>query len=113
MNDETESKTTANEPSSERDEKSDAVTTGAEEGSTNRDPITGTPGSHPVATAVGTTSGAIAGALAGAIAGPAGVAVGGVIGAIVGATAGHGSGEELNPTSDEAVESDVSLDDGA
>ena len=74
----------------------------AESTSMNRDPLTGTPGSHPVTTAVGATGGAIAGATAGSFAGPVGTAVGGLIGAIVGAVVGHGSGEELNPTADEA-----------
>jgi hypothetical protein len=67
----------------------------------NRDPITASPGSHPIGTAVGTTGGAVAGAAIGSIVGPAGTAVGSVVGAIVGAAAGHVVGEAVNPTAEE------------
>ena len=67
----------------------------------NRDPITNSPGSHPIGTAVGTTGGAVAGALIGSIGGPGGSAIGGVVGAIVGAAAGHVMGEAVYPTAEE------------
>jgi hypothetical protein len=67
----------------------------------NRDPITNSPGSHPIGTAVGTTGGVVAGALIGSIGGPGGSAIGGVVGAIVGAAAGHVMGEAVYPTSEE------------
>jgi hypothetical protein len=69
----------------------------------NRDPITGSPGSHPVGTGVGTAVGTAIGAAAGALGGPAtaaaGAAVGGAIaGGLVGAAAGHAAGEKIDPT---------------
>ncbi len=71
----------------------------------NRDPITGTPGAHPLGTGIGAASGAMAGAAMGIAAGPIGTAVGGVVGAVVGGLAGKGVGEAVNPTgeSDETV----------
>lgn len=74
----------------------------AEAKAMNRDPITGSPGSHPIGTGIGTTGGMVAGAVVGSIAGPIGTAVGGVVGAIVGAAAGHGVGEAANPTEEDA-----------
>ncbi len=74
----------------------------AEASAMNRDPITGSPGSHPVGTGIGTTGGMIAGAAAGSLAGPVGTVVGGVVGAIVGAAAGHSVGEAVNPTEEDA-----------
>ena len=69
----------------------------------NRDPITGSPGSHPVGTAVGATGGGVAGATAGAVVGgPVGAMVGGVVGAVAGAAAGHLGGEAINPTAENA-----------
>ncbi len=57
----------------------------ANEADLNRDPITGTPGAHPLGTGAGAASGAVAGAAAGmAVGGP----LGGMIGAAVGAVAG-------------------------
>ena len=56
----------------------------------NRDPITGTPGAHPVGTGVGAAAGGAAGAAAGAVGGPLGMAAGAVIGAVVGGLAGKG-----------------------
>ncbi len=64
----------------------------------NRDPITGTPGAHPVGTGVGAAGGAAAGAALGSMAGPIGTAVGGVVGAVAGGLAGKGVGEAVNPT---------------
>ena len=64
----------------------------------NRDPITGTPGAHPVGTGVGAAGGAAAGAAVGAIAGPVGAAVGLVAGAVAGGLAGKGVAEKIDPT---------------
>ncbi|MCW1886024.1 hypothetical protein OKA04_14900 [Luteolibacter flavescens] len=68
----------------------------------NEDPITGEPGSHPVAVGVGTAAGAAAGGAVGAIAGPVGAAVGAVVGGIAGAVSGKAGGEAVNPTVEEA-----------
>lgn len=64
----------------------------------NRDPITGTPGAHPVGVGVGGVSGAVAGAFVGAFGGPIGMLVGSGIGAIAGAAAGKGVAERIDPT---------------
>lgn len=64
----------------------------------NRDPITGTPGSHPLGTGVGAAGGAVAGAAVGAIFGPIGALVGGAVGAIGGGAAGHAVAERVDPT---------------
>ncbi|MDZ4685874.1 MAG: hypothetical protein SH850_12465 [Planctomycetaceae bacterium] len=69
----------------------------------NRDPITGTPGAHPVATGVGAAvGGAATGALAGAVAGPVGAAVGAVVGGVAGGLAGKAAGEGIDPTAEDA-----------
>ncbi len=68
----------------------------------NADPITGEPGSHPVATAVGGLGGAAAGAAIGALGGPLGALIGGAIGAVVGGGAGSAAGEAFDPTIEEA-----------
>src|SRR5688572_26056720 len=64
----------------------------------NRDPITGTPGAHPVGTGVGAAGGGAAGAAIGMAAGPVGAAVGATVGAIAGGLAGKGAAEAVNPT---------------
>lgn len=64
----------------------------------NRDPLTGTPGAHPVGTGLGAAGGAGAGAAIGAMAGPIGAGIGAAIGGIVGGLAGKGGGEAVNPT---------------
>jgi len=64
----------------------------------NRDPITGTPGSHPVGTGLGSAGGAAVGAVTGALFGPIGMLVGGTIGAIAGGAAGHAAAEQVDPT---------------
>jgi hypothetical protein len=74
----------------------------AEAKAMNRDPITGSPGSHPVGTGIGTAGGMVAGAAVGSMAGPIGAAVGGVVGAVVGAAAGHGVAEAVDPTAEDA-----------
>lgn len=67
----------------------------------NRDPISGTPGSHPVGVGVGGTVGGVAaGALAGTLFGPIGTLVGAAAGAIAGAAAGKGIAERLDPTAE-------------
>ncbi len=68
----------------------------------NRDPISGTPGAHPVGTGVGAAvGGAAAGAATGSVAGPVGTAVGAAVGAVIGGLAGKGIGEKINPTLEE------------
>ena len=66
----------------------------------NRDPITGTPGSHPVGTGIGAAAGGVAaGAAAGTLAaGPVGTVVGAAVGAVVGGLAGKAVAEKLDPT---------------
>lgn len=68
----------------------------------NRDPITGTPGAHPVGTGVGSASGALAGAAFGAMGGPAGALAGMVAGAVVGGLSGKIVAEQVNPTAEDA-----------
>lgn len=66
----------------------------------NRDPLTGTPGSHPVGTGIGAAAGGVAaGALAGTLAaGPVGTVVGAAVGAVAGGLAGKAVAEKLDPT---------------
>ena len=72
----------------------------------NRDPITGEPGSHPVATTIGAAVGISAGvaaavalgATAGTALGPVGTLVGAVVGGIFGGGVGHQIGEDIYPT---------------
>ena len=64
----------------------------------NRDPITGTPGSHPVGTGIGAAGGGALGAAIGAVGGPAGVVAGAAIGAVAGGLAGKGVAEVVDPT---------------
>ena len=67
--------------------------------SANRDPITGTPGAHPVGVGVGAAAGgAAAGAAAGTVAGPVGTIVGAAIGAVAGGLAGKAAAEAIDPT---------------
>ena len=74
-----------------------------EEANLHRDPITGTPGAHPLGTGTGAASGGIAGAVAGAaVAGPPGALVGGAIGAVAGGLFGKSTAESVNPTTEEA-----------
>lgn len=65
----------------------------------NLDPITGTPGAHPIGTGLGAAlGGAAAGALTGTAAGPLGTLVGASLGAIVGGLAGKSVAESVDPT---------------
>lgn len=68
----------------------------------NRDPITGTPGAHPVGVGVGAAGGGAAGAAIGAIGGPVGMAVGAVAGAVAGGLAGKAVAESVDPTAEDA-----------
>ena len=69
-----------------------------EKGDANRDPITGAPGSHPVATGIGSAAAGTAGAALGAMAGPVGALAGAAIGAAIGGAIGHSAGEAIDPT---------------
>lgn len=68
----------------------------------NRDPITGEPGAHPVGTGVGAAGGAAAGAAIGSVAGPAGTVVGAIVGGVAGGLAGKGAAEAIDPTVEDA-----------
>ena len=69
----------------------------------NPDPVTGTPGSHPVETGVGAAAGGLAaGAALGAAAGPVGAVAGAVVGGLLGGLAGKEVGEQIDPTSQDA-----------
>lgn len=79
------------------------MTTNRNEGTPNRDPITGAPGAHPVGTGLGAAAGGMAaGAAAGTIAGPVGTVIGAAVGAVVGGLAGKGIAESIDPTLEEA-----------
>ena len=74
----------------------------ANENDLNRDPITGTPGAHPLGTGAGAAPGGVAGAVAGmAVGGPIGAAIGAVVGAVAGGLAGKSAAEAVNPTAEE------------
>lgn len=65
----------------------------------NRDPLSGAAGSHPVGTGVGAVAGGVAaGAAVGSVAGPIGTAAGAAVGAVVGGLAGKGIAETIDPT---------------
>jgi hypothetical protein len=64
----------------------------------NRDPITGTPGAHPVGTGLGAVGGGAAGAAIGAIGGPVGAVAGAVVGAVAGGLGGKAAAEAIDPT---------------
>ena len=67
---------------------------------TNRDPITGAPGAHPVGVGLGAAAGGIAaGAAAGTLAaGPVGTVVGAAVGAVAGGLGGNAVAEHFDPT---------------
>jgi hypothetical protein len=74
----------------------------ANEEDLNRDPITGTPGAHPLGTGAGAASGGVAGAAIGMVAGgPVGSVIGAAVGAIAGGLSGKGAAEVVNPTEEE------------
>ncbi len=65
----------------------------------NRDPITGTPGAHPVGVGVGgVVGGAAVGAAAGSVLGPIGTLIGAAVGVVAGGAVGKGVAEKLDPT---------------
>lgn len=65
----------------------------------NRDPISGTPGAHPVGAGVGAAGAGAAGAAIGAVVGgPVGAVAGAVIGGIAGGLGGKAAAEAVNPT---------------
>jgi hypothetical protein len=69
----------------------------------NRDPLTGTPGAHPVGVGAGAAGGGVAGAAVGAaVGGPLGAVGGAVVGAVAGGIAGKGAAEAVNPTAEDA-----------
>ena len=68
----------------------------------NRDPLSGTPGAHPLGTGAGAASGGVAGAAVGmAAGGPVGSMIGAAVGAIAGGLSGKGVAEAVNPTAEE------------
>ena len=74
----------------------------ANEEDLNRDPLTGTPGAHPLGTGAGAASGAVAGSVAGlAVGGPVGGLVGAAVGAVAGGLAGKSAAELVNPTAED------------
>ena len=74
----------------------------ANEEDLNRDPITGTPGAHPLGTGAGAASGGVAGAAVGtAVGGPVGGVIGAAVGAVAGGLAGKSAAEAVNPTAEE------------
>ena len=70
----------------------------ANEEDLNRDPITGTPGAHPLGTGVGAVVGGLSGAAA---AGPLGAVIGATAGAVMGGLVGKSTAEAVNPTAEE------------
>ena len=72
-------------------------------GSRNPDPITDSPGSHPIETGVGAViGGAASGLAAGAVGGPVGAVIGAIAGgAVAGGLAGKGVGELIDPTTED------------
>ena len=74
----------------------------ANEDDLNRDPLTGTPGAHPLGTGTGAASGGVAGAAIGmTVGGPVGSAIGAAIGAVAGGLSGKSAAEAVNPTAEE------------
>jgi hypothetical protein len=74
----------------------------ANEGDLNRDPISGTTGSHPLGTSAGAASGGVAGAAVGLVmGGPIGGVIGAAVGAITGGLTGKSAAEAVNPTAEE------------
>ena len=68
----------------------------------NLDPLTGTPGAHPLGTGVGATGGGIAGAAIGAVGGPLGASIGLAVGAVAGGLVGKAVAENIDPTAEDA-----------
>ena len=73
------------------------------ERTSNPDPITGAPGSHPAGTAVGAAGAGVVGTAIGmAVAGPVGAVVGAAVGGVAGGLAGKAVAETIDPTAEEA-----------
>ncbi len=71
------------------------------EKSLHKDPITGTPGSHPVGTGIGAAGAGVVGGIAGAaIGGPVGAVAGVAAAAVLGGIAGKATAEAINPTTE-------------
>jgi hypothetical protein len=72
-------------------------------GSRNPDPITDSPGSHPIETGIGAViGGAASGMAVGAVGGPVGAVIGAAVGgAVAGGLAGKGVGELIDPTTED------------
>jgi hypothetical protein len=71
----------------------------AREGAENRDPITQTPGAHPLGVGIGAAGAGVAGAaIGGAVAGPIGAMAGAAIGVAAGGMGGKAAAEVVNPT---------------
>ena len=68
----------------------------------HRDPLTGTPGAHPVGTGIGAAGAGAAGAAIGSVAGPVGALAGAALGAVVGGLIGKGVAEGIDPTEESA-----------
>ena len=69
----------------------------------NRDPLKGALGAHPVSTGLGAAAGGMAaGAAVGTVAGPVGTIAGAAAGAIVGGLAGKAIGKAIDPTVEDA-----------
>ncbi len=65
----------------------------------NRDPLTGTPGAHPVGVGLGATTGAATGAFFGTVTGgPVGMVIGAAVGGVIGGMAGKEAAENFTPT---------------
>lgn len=73
----------------------------ANEDDLNRDPITGTPGAHPLGTGAGAVFGGLSGAAFGTAAGPIGAVIGAAAGAVMGGLVGKSTAEAVNPTAEE------------
>lgn len=73
----------------------------ANEEDLNRDPITGTPGAHPLGTVAGAAFGGLSGAALGTVAGPIGAVIGAAAGAVMGGLVGKSTAEAVNPTAEE------------
>jgi phage tail tape-measure protein len=71
----------------------------ADADSEHRDPITHTPGAHPVGVGAGAGAAGVAGAaIGGAVGGPLGAMVGAAVGAVAGGLGGKAAAEAVNPT---------------
>ena len=69
----------------------------------HRDPITHTPGAHPVGVGTGAAAAGAAGAaIGGAMGGPLGAVVGAAVGAVAGGLGGKAAAESVNPTIENA-----------